>query len=59
MLSTIQASQTKSLANAKQPIRADLGSPKPVLWLVWFIHFVQDVLIFSFMAIGAVAAGGK
>lgn len=25
----------------------------------WFIHFIQDVLIFSFMAIGAVTAGGK
>jgi len=24
----------------------------------WCIHLVQDVLIFSFMAIGAVAAGG-
>lgn len=24
----------------------------------WFIHFLQDVLIFSFMAIGSVAAGG-
>lgn len=25
----------------------------------WFIHFLQDVLIFTFMAIGAVVAGGK
>jgi membrane protease YdiL (CAAX protease family) len=25
----------------------------------WFIHFLQDVLIFSFMAIGSVTAGGK
>ncbi|HEY3310824.1 MAG TPA: CPBP family intramembrane glutamic endopeptidase [Anaerolineales bacterium] len=25
----------------------------------WFIHFLQDVLIFSFMAIGAVKAGGQ
>lgn len=24
----------------------------------WFIHFLQDVLIFSFMAIGTIAAGG-
>jgi membrane protease YdiL (CAAX protease family) len=24
----------------------------------WFIHFCQDVAIFSFMAIGAVSAGG-
>lgn len=24
----------------------------------WFIHFCQDALIFSFMAVGAVAAGG-
>jgi hypothetical protein len=24
----------------------------------WFIHFWQDVAIFSFMAIGAVTAGG-
>jgi membrane protease YdiL (CAAX protease family) len=24
----------------------------------WFIHFVQDVLIFSFMAVGSVMAGG-
>jgi hypothetical protein len=24
----------------------------------WFIHFVQDVLIFSFMAIGAITPGG-
>jgi len=25
----------------------------------WFIHLLQDVLIFSFMAIGAVTAGGR
>lgn len=24
----------------------------------WFIHFLQDVLIFSFMAIGSISAGG-
>jgi hypothetical protein len=24
----------------------------------WFIHFIQDVLIFSFMAVGSIAAGG-
>lgn len=29
------------------------------LFWPWFIHFVQDVLIFSFMAAGAVAAGGR
>jgi len=25
----------------------------------WFIHFMQDVMIFSFMALGAIAAGGR
>ncbi len=25
----------------------------------WLIHFLQDVLIFSFMAIGSVVAGGR
>ena len=29
------------------------------LFWPWFIHFLQDVLVFSFMAIGAVAPGGK
>jgi len=24
----------------------------------WFIHFLQDVLIFSFIAIGSIKAGG-
>ena len=24
----------------------------------WFIHFVQDVLTFSFMGIGSIVAGG-
>jgi membrane protease YdiL (CAAX protease family) len=28
------------------------------LFWPWFIHFVQDVLIFSFMAVGSVVAGG-
>lgn len=27
------------------------------LW-AWFIHFLQDILIFSFMAIGSITAGG-
>ena len=31
---------------------------KGLFW-PWFIHFLQDVLVFSFMAIGAVAPGGK
>jgi hypothetical protein len=31
---------------------------KGSLW-AWFIHFLQDVLIFSFMAIGSVTPGGK
>lgn len=30
---------------------------KGFVW-AWFIHFLQDVLIFSFMAIGSIAAGG-
>ena len=25
----------------------------------WFIHFLQDVLIFSFMAIGSIVPGGS
>lgn len=29
------------------------------LFWPWLIHFLQDVLIFSFMTIGAIAAGGK
>jgi len=24
----------------------------------WFIHFIQDVLIFSFMAAGSISPGG-
>lgn len=28
------------------------------LFWAWFLHFLQDVLIFSFLAIGAVTAGG-
>ena len=28
-----------------------------ILW-PWFIHFLQDVVIFSFLAIGAVRPGG-
>ncbi len=28
------------------------------LFWAWFIHFVQDVLIFTFLAIGSIAAGG-
>ncbi|HEX6269411.1 MAG TPA: CPBP family intramembrane glutamic endopeptidase [Anaerolineales bacterium] len=28
------------------------------LWWAWFIHFIQDVLIFAFLAVGSIAAGG-
>jgi hypothetical protein len=28
------------------------------LWWAWFIHFLQDVLIFSFLAIGSIIPGG-
>jgi len=28
------------------------------LWWAWLIHFVQDVLIFAFLAIGSVIPGG-
>lgn len=28
------------------------------LWWAWFIHFVQDVLIFAFLAIGSIVPGG-
>jgi hypothetical protein len=28
------------------------------LWWAWFIHFLQDVLIFAFLAIGSVTPGG-
>ena len=28
------------------------------LWWAWWIHFVQDVLIFTFLAIGSIRAGG-
>ena len=28
------------------------------LWWAWLIHFVQDVLIFSFLAIGSIVPGG-
>jgi uncharacterized protein len=28
------------------------------LWWAWFIHFLQDVLIFSFLAIGSITPGG-
>ncbi len=31
---------------------------KGIVW-PWFIHFLQDVMIFSFMAMGAIVAGGK
>jgi membrane protease YdiL (CAAX protease family) len=29
------------------------------LFWPWFIHFVQDVVIFSFLVIGAVTPGGR
>jgi hypothetical protein len=29
------------------------------LWWAWFIHFVQDVAIFGFMAVGAITPGGS
>jgi hypothetical protein len=29
------------------------------LWWAWFIHFWQDVLIFSFLAIGSITPGGS
>jgi hypothetical protein len=28
------------------------------LWWAWFIHFLQDVLIFAFLAIGSITLGG-
>ncbi len=28
------------------------------LWWAWFIHFIQDVLIFCFLAIGSITPGG-
>jgi membrane protease YdiL (CAAX protease family) len=28
------------------------------LWWAWFIHFLQDVLIFAFLAIGSIIPGG-
>ena len=28
------------------------------LWWAWFIHFLQDVAIFGFMAVGAITPGG-
>ncbi len=28
------------------------------LWWAWFIHFIQDVLIFTFLAIGSIVRGG-
>lgn len=28
------------------------------LWWAWFIHFIQDVLIFAFLAIGSIIPGG-
>jgi len=28
------------------------------LWWAWFIHFLQDVLIFAFLAIGSIKPGG-
>ena len=37
MLSTIQARETKSWANSKQPNQMELGSPKRVLWLAWVV----------------------
>jgi len=29
-----------------------------VAW-AWFLHFLQDVLIFTFMAIGSITPGGQ
>jgi hypothetical protein len=29
------------------------------LFWPWFIHFLQDVVIYTFMAIGLVTAGGR
>ena len=28
------------------------------MWWAWFIHFLQDVVIFGFMAVGAITPGG-
>jgi len=28
------------------------------IWWAWFVHFLQDVAIFGFMAVGAIQAGG-
>jgi len=28
------------------------------LWWAWLIHFLQDVMIFAFLAIGSVVPGG-
>ena len=28
------------------------------LWWAWFIHFIQDILIFAFLAIGSIVPGG-
>ncbi|MGZ9223603.1 MAG: CPBP family intramembrane glutamic endopeptidase [Anaerolineales bacterium] len=28
------------------------------LWWAWFIHFIQDVLIFAFLAMGSIVPGG-
>jgi membrane protease YdiL (CAAX protease family) len=28
------------------------------LWWAWFIHFLQDVMIFAFLAIGSITPGG-
>ena len=28
------------------------------LWWAWFIHFWQDVLVFSFLALGSITSGG-
>lgn len=29
------------------------------LWWAWFLHFLQDVMIFAFLAIGSIAPGGR
>jgi hypothetical protein len=29
------------------------------LWWAWFIHFLQDVVIFGFLAVGAITPGGS
>jgi len=52
------AARTRNGPGHPAAARAVDGPDQSSLVWAWFIHLVQDVLIFSFLAIGAITPGG-